>query len=341
MKYSNLRAFEKHLKDAAPDHFSRIYFVISKDPFERKEAEKMFLTELAKAKGSKVIDVRHFDAEEDSVNEMFRELGSFSLFGDTQVVVIRNAESFDKEKCIPFEKYFDTPTASAYLLISAEAINRATKFYKKGEAAGIICDLVEEKPWEKENSLIARVAEWAEKAEKRLGREEAKYFVHYVGNDLSHLKSEMEKLLCYTAEKNAITTQDIRAICTGTPSENGWQLGDAVFRHDGAAALTALHAIVQDTSQFFLFLRQLRSQFQSKLQISSILSNGGGPAEIQAKYPYMKGQILQQNINAAKAYGMGALERGILAIDQAELLAKNSALDVLLIAERLIMKLST
>lgn len=340
MKYSNLRAFEKHLKDAAPDHFSKIYFIISKDSFERKEAEMILLKELKESKGPNEIAVRHFDAAEGGVDEILRELESFSLFGGSQAIVVRNAEHFDKEKSAHFEKYFESPSPTAYLIFSAEAINRGTKFYKKGEAAGVICDLAEEKPWEKENSLPAKLIDWAEAEGKTMDREAAKYLIQYAGSDLSLLRCEMEKLFCYTADKTSIAIPDISAICVGAGSESGWQLGDAIFRRDAKAALKALSSLIQDTSQFFLLIRQLRSQFQSKLQISSILAKGGGPAEIQEKYPYMKGQILQQNINAAKSYGMDALISGILAIDESELLAKNSALDASLIAERLIMKLT-
>ena len=37
MKFTNTRAFEKHLIDAAPRHFAPVYLLIGKDDFERKE----------------------------------------------------------------------------------------------------------------------------------------------------------------------------------------------------------------------------------------------------------------------------------------------------------------
>jgi DNA polymerase-3 subunit delta len=340
MKYSNLRAFEKHLAEAGPVHFSPVYFIIGKDEYERKEAEKILVTALLGEKTSREHALKIFNAERHSIEEVFAELGSRSFFSDKSIIIVHNAENFDKEANAFFEKYFDSPAPATFLVISAEAINRGTKFYKKGEAAGIILDFLEEKPWEKENSLAAKLVDWARHSGKKMNVDAARYLIQFTGTDQSLLQNEMEKLFCYTAEKNSISTPDISAICTGINTETAWQLGDAIFKRDGASAIRIATALVEEGTQFFSFVRQLRSQFQSKLQICSILSQGGGPAEIQEKFPYMKGQILQQNIQMAKSYGMEALKKGIQAIDETELLAKNSSLDIELLTQRLIIKLS-
>lgn len=339
MKFTNTQGFTKHIHETCPGHFSRVYLLIGKEDFERKEMEKTLINQLIGKNNSREHVLHLFDGESARIDSVLDELFTKSFFASHRVICIQNGEKLDKVAMNKLEDYFENPSPTSFLVISATAINRATKFYKKGGKAGIILDLEEEKPWEKENSLINKVTEWAQQENKKLDAQTARYFIQHAGIEQSNLYSEMEKLLCYTAEKNNITKEDIFAICTKVHTENGWQLGDAIFRRDGASALNTATSLLQEGTAFFLLMRQIRSQFQTKLQICSILEEGGYSDEIQQKYPYMKGQILQQNIQQAKNYGKLALQKGILWIDEAELQAKSSATDPALITQRLIIKL--
>lgn len=339
MKFTNTRAFEKHLIDAAPRHFAPVYLLIGKDDFERKEAENILLNILLKDIGSREHALQVFDADRASIEEILAELSSMSFFAKQRIICVHNAEKLNKEATNKVEDYFESPSSSVFFVLSASAINRGTKFYKKSEKVGIILDLQEEKAWEKESTLANKVTAWALQSNKKIDLQTARFFVQHSGTDQTVLYNEMEKLLCYVAEKSSITTQDIMTICTGVNTKNAWQLGDAIFRRDGASALKVATSLLHEGSPFFSLVRQLRSQFQTKLIISTILLEGGGPEEVLQKYPYMKGQILQQNLQLARSYGMEALKKGILAIDESELLAKNSSIEEELLTQRLIIKL--
>ena len=340
MKYSFIHEFEKSIKGTSPENFSSIYLLISKDSFERKEAEGLLIRHLLGEGISKEQAVSVLDGERESIQSILAELSSLSFFAPRRIVLVQNGEKLDKESLGKLEKYMDSPLPNTCLIVSAEAINRATKFYKKGEAAAIVLDIQEEKPWEKENNLVLKLSHWVKQAEKSIDPETARYLVQFAGSDPAVLRSEIEKVCSYVGSRNTISIQDIAAICTGVNTETAWQLGDAIFRREGAAAIRIANALLEEGVNFFAFIRQIRSQFQTKLHISTLLAQGGGAEEVQQKFPYMKGQILQQNLQLSKSYGMAALKKGILAIDEAELMAKNSSIDVELIVQRLILKIS-
>jgi DNA polymerase-3 subunit delta len=91
---------------------------------------------------------------------------------------------------------------------------------------------------------------------------------------------------------------------------------------------------------FLPLLRQIRNQFLTEYQVCALLEQGQTSAEIFQEFPYMKGQILEKHIQNARDYGMGAFRKGLLAIDAAEIQAKNSGVDEQLLAELLIVKLT-
>jgi len=336
VKYTSLSSFEKHLQQAAPQHFCPVYFLIGKDEFQRKDAEATLLEYLTQKKGAHVIS---FDAEDTPIESMMQELFSLSFFAQYRIVCVRHADKYNKEAISKLENYFDSPSPRVFLILSAASLNRTTKFYRKGEKVGVILEFQEQKFWEKEKDLTEKIVKWVNRSEKSIDLKTARFLLQFVGAQQDLLETEMDKLLCYVADQPSIGVADIEAICNGTNTKTAWQLGDAIFRRDGAMALKICTALFLGDTSLISLIRQLRFQFQSKLQLANIIANGGGPAEIQQSLPYMKGEILKKNIDLASAYGQSALKSGVLAIDQAERVAKSSAINWRFLVDQLILKL--
>lgn len=339
MKYTNRRAFEKHLEGAFPSHFSDLYVVIGKDSAERKEVVNIISEFLLRGQTNPDLCLKSYDAERLSADSLQSELHGLSFLTDKRLVVINQGEKLLKPLHGIFEGYFAHPNRSVCLIISAASIHANTNFYKKAEKCGIILDIVEEKPWEKEKTMKDWVLGYAAKAGKRIDPHAAGTLLKQIGCDLSTVQNEMEKLLCYAGERPDITNQDIAAVCTKINLENGWQLGESIFRRDVQSALRVARALMEDGVPFLTLLRQVRSQFQTEFQICSILASGGSPQDIMRQFPYMKGMILDRHIQNAQGYGMQRFKAGLLKIDEVELKFKSNAQSLNILMEVLIAKL--
>lgn len=338
MRHINLHSFTQAVQQLSSP-LPPIYFLIGKEESERKEAESLLIKKLlGNQKREEALHI--FDANETRISSILDTLTSKSFFADKTIVCLRNADAFNKEALSQLEAYLEAPAPFSLLILSAASIHRGSKLYKKAEKTALMLDIEEEKAWEKERALTKTVSDWVLLFEKKIDINTAKFLVEYCGADRSLLKAELEKLICYIGDRPSITAEDIRAICTKGENGDGWKLGDAIFQKNGTLALRIGQALIQEGSAIFAVLRQLRSQFQTKLQLSAFLANGGGTAEIQQKFPYMRGQILQQNIQIATNYGAAALKKGILEIDAAELQAKNSSEEPRQILQQLLIKLT-
>ena len=277
MKYSNLRAFEKHVEGTVVWHSAKC---LCYPPKEEDFAEKAFTASSTKA------EIKVFESEQANIDDILMELNAFSLFAEKRVVLINNADKFPKSSCEKLEAYFAAPNRSVCLILSASSLSASTNFYKKIEKAGVILDLIEEKPWEKEKSL----SEWgaskiSSRREKTIHPQALQHLVKQVGSDQGLLQNELEKLISYVGDRKEITPQDVGAICTGVNDENIWQLGEAIFRLDAAAALRISKALLDDGVPFMTLLRQIRSQFQTDFQVCTILSSGGSKADVAGQFP--------------------------------------------------------
>lgn len=340
MKYSNLRAFEKHLEGAVSQHSSDVYMILSKEDFERKAALDLIIKTILRKEATPDFCQHTFDAEKHTIDNILNELETLSLFVKKRLVIVQNVDKFDKAANVKMEAYFAAPNHTTCLVLVSPSLNRTTNFYKKAEKVGVVLDIAEEKPWEREKSLADWLRATAAAEGKQIELPTCRVLIKQLGTDQALLHQELLKLLCYVGKRPDINEKDVAAICGSINSENAWQLGEAIFRRDPATALRISKALLNDGVALIALLRQIRSQFQTEFNICSILMQGGSGEDIMREYPYMKGQILERHMHNARNYGISSLTEGILKIDQAELQAKNSSMDPDFLAEMLIINLA-
>lgn len=338
VKYDSLRAFEKHLEGGSAQ-FSPTYLILSKEPFEMEEAVQALLRSLLPSHEKREFALTILDASQLEEKELFSNLNTRSFFAELRVIWIQQAEKLKKSIQDELIKYFARPAPSLHLMMSASAWAKNTNFYKAVEKEGIILELAEIKPWEKEK----RLAEWVNKkaAGERIvmSYQVCQTLVRQIGADQGLIAQELTKLFCYCAGKKEISVQDVKAICTSQHADTVWQLGEALFRRDAPSAMHAAHSLLTEGQALLPLLRQIRSQFQTEFHICIMLSQGKQPHEITQEFPYMKGQILERHIQQARNYGLEGFKRGLLALDAAEMRAKNSSIDDQIIIELLVMQL--
>lgn len=341
MRYQDLSSFEKHLHSSAPLHLAKIYLLISEESYERQLALNQILSLLAPDPKKRSLMTTVFSIQQ-GVDFLRQELNSLSFFVKEKILVaegIEKVKTDDLKEILPLIYSFPQGIT---LIFQGNQLRSNTLFYKAIEKEGVILDLSNEgKPWEKEKRMTDWLKDRAQQQGKVLGFEAARIMVAQLGTDRALLANELEKAITFCGERSEVTAKEIYAVCCTVNQETGWKLGEAVFQRQTSRALEILKALLDEGTSLIALLRQLRSQFQTKVHIASILDRGGTPLDITAVYGYMRGQILDQNLRLTKNYGSEALRRGLIKIDESEVVAKNSAIEPDLIAEILITKLTS
>ena len=339
MKYTQRQAFEKHLKEASPSFFASVYMILGKDAFERKQAADRLISFLLPQAETAALSLQSFDGIHLTPEQLNQELETFSFFAAKRVLHIQQADKLSKpcqEKCIA---YFSHPSSSLTLVFSAPSLAANSSFYKKSEQVGVVLEIEEEKPWQKEKSMQEWIGSQAASQGKKIDPAACHYLLKQVGTDASTLYQELEKLVCYLGERKEIAIADIAAVCIGTPQETIWQLGEALFQRNGAAAMQIVKTLLQEGNPLLVLLRQIRSQFQTEFQVCSLIMNGGSAADVSRQFPYMRGNLLNRHMQMAQHYGLKRFKEGLLHIDHADRQTKNSGVDPECIAELLIFNL--
>lgn len=328
MKYQNISAFDKHLREGFPQHLSLVYMIVTSCDFERQKMFDKIISLLKRKEPSS--NVSYFDATVTSIETPLEELNTKSLFGGSNVVIFDRVDKVkDHEKLI---HYIACPSHDACLILGATSLKGVSDLYQKGKKEVVVLDLSDEKPWDRRRRLADWLVSEAKLDNKTLSSDVAAYLLDHTGLDMPGLHQELIKLVCYVGDRPIITIQDAKVISSSLNLATGWQLAEGVIwgREFVSADKTA------DLSFLLMFIGQLRYQLQTGLQIAQLLDK---PHEISRCFPQLRPQTLDKYISGARQKTAAYFYKGLNALFDLELAAKSSQIDTSLLFDRFIGKL--
>ncbi len=333
-------AFQKYLKDKS-ELISNVYLVSSKDDDERKIAVEAILKAIEPLDSKRAFAISAFDANHLDIDTLSMAIDAPPLFSDKSIIWLQQSEKLTKPIQEKLQSVLSNPPKQLYLIFSTTNLSKNSGFFKIIQQNGIILDLVELKPWEKEKLYADQIYKQAELNGKKITLSTCQLFVKLVGLDQVALQQEFEKLICFCLTEKEITSTAVKQICHKQNTDSAWQLGEALFFRNTKTALQIVSELLLDKQAFLPLLRQVRFQFQSAYQLSILLKNNTNISDITAEFPYMKGKILEKNIQQTQAYGGCAVFKdALLRIDMIENDAKNSKASDQVLAELLVLYLT-
>ncbi len=336
MKYTDLASFERHVQACTLEQLAPAYVVLSKEEFDRERAVACLLNHLLKGEPTPSLACTSFDGDSSALEPIIGELNTVPFLTRRKVILVRRFDRIKKNK--GFDAYLQALNPRVTLILSGESLAANTTLYKHAERAGVILAVADKKPWEKEAAAITWLQQEAVKEGKNLPSAVATALVKHSGYDQAVLRQELIKLSCYADERQVLTLEDVSLLCTRVNIDTIWQLSEAIFRRQAATAFRIGQALIDEGAALLALIYALRAQFHTELNVYCFL-NSGGPDLVSQEFPYMKGRILQNHVEMARGYGLERLRRGLLAIDDTELRAKNSGAEQQLLLDRLLAKL--
>jgi DNA polymerase-3 subunit delta len=186
----------------------RIYVIAGKES-ARVSARCQELVEQLLEPEARMTGLLSVDGPQAVIAEILDELRTMPFLTAQRVVVIKGAEEFISRNRPALEKYFDAPSQTGILILTVGSWLKSTKLAKKLPKVGKLIDLVPPKRHELGRYLVdhARQANG-----KTLDRHAAALLVELVGEDLTQLCNEVDKLALFARDEKAITVKHVEAL---------------------------------------------------------------------------------------------------------------------------------
>ena len=303
MKYQSLKSFQLHLASAAPRNLCRLYLVAIQDDFERTQALNGILSLLGTP------PVRFSGADSD-LRSCLDAMQSMSLLGEP-AVVLDEVEKFSKKELQTLSEQIRN--SAGYVLFGARS---KTPLAAAVEKEGVVLDLLEEKPWDKEKRLAEQLSERAKMGGKRLAADAVLLLFERLGVDAALLASEIDKLVCYAGDRETITRDDVLQISPASRTATLWQTAEAVIWERGEFSLI-------DAAAFHGLIPALRGQLHLGLTLSTLITEQR-PSDQWSKYlPKLWPKTLEKRSSQAAKLGAPYFRKGLEKLFDIELLSRS------------------
>lgn len=199
------------------------------------------------------------------------------FFSEHRVIVLENSGFFKAAN--DFSEYMkEIPSTTTILFIESE-IDKRNKLYKAVKSVGYISEMngLDEK------NLKLWIVSLLNKEKKKVTEKTLDYFISRVGTDMENIQSEVEKLVCFSMEREIITIKDIDTICTVQLENQIFQMIDAIAMKQQEKALSLYYNLLALKEKPMGILYLVTRHFNILLQIKNMKRVGISQSEMAAK----------------------------------------------------------
>jgi DNA polymerase-3 subunit delta len=221
------------------------------------------------------------DAASISASDVLDELRTAPFLTGKRVVRIKQADEFISQNRLLLEKYFDNPCPTGRLVLTVRSWDSRTKLAKKLSKAGKLITVAS--PTRKE--LPYRLMDYAKDAhDKKLNLSTAIILIELIGDELTRLYSEIDKLALYVGDQKVIAQRHVESLIGHNRLFNAFAVIDAVIAGNTGVAIERLRGMFEaDKSTEYTvvgaFAYHIRKMFNAKI----LLDKGVHQRQIENK----------------------------------------------------------
>ncbi len=213
-----------------------------------------------------------------SPSQVFDELRTLPFLTEKRVVLIKNAGKFISDNRKMLETYFENPSDTGILIMSVSSWNGNTNLAKKLKKTG---KLINANP-PSASQMPKRLMDYAKEAHsKKLNYNDARLLIDFLGDSLTQLYAEIDKLAIYAHDKNDITADDITKLTGHNRLFNCFEVINSCLRKNIPKAVRQLRKMfAEDKSAEYTAVGAFAYQFRKMFNAKVMLEKGAHPAQI-------------------------------------------------------------
>ncbi|MBQ7971949.1 MAG: DNA polymerase III subunit delta [Lachnospiraceae bacterium] len=238
--------------------------------------------------------------------EQVIELGdTLPFFAEKRVILIENGELFGKDGDRLAEYLPKKPETTVFIFVENNADGRSRLYkavQKMGHAAEFrVMDEEKLKRW---------VTNVVTTEGKKITVRAVEALIEQCSSDMEMMSREMEKLFCYTGERDIIDLPDLDAVCTVRVNNHIFAMIEAMANKKQQEALRLYGELLalREAPQRILYL--LSRHFLQLLTVKDLRNRGYDRKRISEKLD-MKPFIVDKYMTQAGKFSMGTLKRAI------------------------------
>ncbi len=300
-KYELPRVIDEDVKAGA---FKRVYLLFGEESYLKRQKKKMLLDALRRPDDNMNFTV--FEGKGIDVSQIIDLAETMPFLSDYRVILVENSLFFKSSAPDALIDYLDAIPESACLIFVEDEVDKRGRLYKAVSKAGAA---VEYKHPDNE-TLTKWVLSKVAKEQKKISEATLHAFLLRCGEDLELVSNELDKLFCYTLEKDCITTEDLDAVCSGQTTDDIFDMVNAFSVGDAKKAFSLYYGLLQKKESPYHILFLIIRQFNQLLQIKDLREQGFDTRSIGERMGTQE-WLVRKNLGQANSFTLEQLKSAV------------------------------
>lgn len=277
-------------EDLKTGQFKQIYLLYGEEGYLKRQYKERF-TKAMLPEGD-TMNYAYYEGKNVDVREVIDLAETLPFFSERRLIVFENT-GFFKSAGAELADYVKEMPPTTYFLFIENEVDKRSKLYKAVKAKGHIVELGAQD----EATLKRWVAGLVKKEGRQISESCIVYLLGKIGTDMENIQRELEKLFCYTLERDSIEKEDIDAVCVTQITNHIFDMVNAVAEKKQKKALDLYYELLalKEPPMRILFL--LTRQYRILFHVKDLLQKGYGRKEIASKaglHPFAAGKYMDQ-----------------------------------------------
>lgn len=291
-------------EDIKTGQLKQVYLLYGEEAYLKKQYKDKLLHALVE--DGDTMNFTVFSGKDINPREVIDLAETLPFFADRRVILIEDS-GFFKGSAEELSAYLLEPAETVCFLFSESEIDKRGKLYKAAAKAGRAVEFGKQN----EAVLTRWITGRIRKEGKQITKDAFSLFLAKTGTDMENIDKELEKLLCYTLERDVIEEADVEAVTTEQISNKIFEMVDLIAGHNLSAALDRYYDLLALKEPPMRILYLITRQFHILLTVKVMSGQGFGNKDIAAKAGCPEWTV-RKNSAQARGFSVAQLKQALL-----------------------------
>lgn len=320
------------IQDLKNETYKQMYLLFGEEDYLRKQYRDKLRAALV-AEGD-TMNYHYYEGKDTNVGEVIDLAETLPFFADRRVIILENS-GLCKSGGDALAEYLKQPAESVLFILVETQIDKRCRLFKTIKEGGRVCEFSSQN----EQTLKRWIYSLAKQDKKAVDERTINHFLEKTGTEMSNIRTEWEKLMCYCMDRDVVTPTDIDAVCTQRISNRIFEMVAAIAEKRQQEALDMYHDLLTLKEPPMGILALIARQFNLMLQVKELQMKSINSRQIAEKVglaPF----IVQKYEKQASRFKMKELKEALAACVEADEAVKTGRLNDVLSIELLIIERS-
>jgi DNA polymerase III subunit delta len=317
--------------------------------------EEVYLRDLCRAhliessvpEAARIWAVSRYSAERGETQAALEQAQTVPMLSRQQVVFLEETEAIEqmgeKNRGLAIEQidaYLENPAPFTVLVLEATALDQRMKLGKLIAEKTLVVEVgLGEKPEGQQAAAVALARAIAKEQAVEFEGGAAGDLAEFVAADLMRLKTEIDKLATYAAERKRIRREDVSALVVSEKTTTVWELADMLAARQSKKALEFLDRLLRGGEEPLPMLGAITWMYRKLIEASEVrgVTNGWQAARALG----MRAEQAELALQNARKIPKARLLSGLRALQKADDRLKSGGEDARAVMEFLVAELTT